>query len=664
MVYLDDDDYNYDKEHSFRINQNTFDNFHRMAMILHGISDPNTPVGKGPTVYITNNIITSCHNCGIELYNGMNLLAKNNGYANNAFDKNWDFTEYGAVYDDNPYSPDMGELCFQHAYLVQDCNFVNAGDKPVEFTQLIGLTTDVNSLPDTGMVDLGFHWMNGIYDRADTGEKDVQDLLALSTHWLCYDPYEPNSPGYIDPNLIDPNRVTFAGDLNGDYIVNIEDFAMLANTWQNKPHVTAVIEDTEEKGCLYITPKGCDETVRFVYVFLDGVNCGRCYSRGREMPLQLDITKAGNRTQELKLLTVTENSVFYSDSYPVCYDSPYHYCTMPLIYEPNEPLIFSAINTLANPFYVTAYDMTGDMLWQQEFAGESINGSIPAWVTVDPYFDFVRFGDPNDPNSLPRPPIRSVPDKNVDKTIQALIIEPDLTMLGKDPLRRFVIETFRNKNIKYQRLSLLHATWDYIAQYAQHCKIKYIYIASHGDFKIGSKYRTIYKLYREDIISCKKSEFVTPPAWCEELLYQDEQYLRTWASMGFNDLELFYAEPCYGGRLLINMLNQLKEGTPGQQWYMDGTCSDMTLSLNLDNSHKCRGYHGWHSISWFKYPIRPTTYQKWTEDVWTQLGQNKSLYEAIQHAIQETAHHRPGSAIDNYRLYGQGDMNTLYLSNN
>jgi len=59
-------------------------------------------------------------------------------------------------------------------------------------------------------------------------------------------------------------------------------------------------------------------------------------------------------------------------------------------------------------------------------------------------------------------------------------------------------------------------------------------------------------------------------------------------------------------------------------------------------------------VSFSVIPNEYSTYQEWGKDVWQKLGEGRTLGDALNYAIQETERYGPESAVQNYRLKGQG----------
>jgi hypothetical protein len=223
-----------DTDYPFTIEQNTCDSYQYCGITVHGVAEPN----KVPTVHLLNNIVSSSYWYGLNLVDGyMQMLVVNTGYYDNGQNKNWEFDEYNPVIaQSNPYYPYIGEKPYWHHHLAEGSGFIDAGSQYIEQTELIGTTTNFDGLPDKDIVDLGFHHTDWDFVGGEgIAGTDIDDLITLSNYWLTYTPYDPNSPNYQDPNIVDPNTISYGGDWNDDGFVDLADFAILAGMWQAAP---------------------------------------------------------------------------------------------------------------------------------------------------------------------------------------------------------------------------------------------------------------------------------------------------------------------------------------------------------------------------------------------------------------------------------------------
>ena len=353
----------------------------------------------------------------------------------------------------------------------------------------------------------------------------------------------------------------------------------------------------------------------------------------------------------------------------IAYTSPLNYCVLPQTYEPNEPIPFAAVNTGTGNTTVSVYGDGDQLLWSQNFSGNTVSGSIPASITNENLtIDSVNFTHASD-SPIKKPTYPETSSTKVTPDIQALIISPDPMLTGKnpithkdvDPVRRAVTDALTAKGIKYKELLRERATWENVAKYGRYGNIKYVYLMAHGDYTFEKVYPDIYRtwtmLYDGPVLSCKQSDFVTAPGWCKPLPDKIESR-NTWASMGFDKLEFFYNASCHGGLLTIDAAGQLVLGDPGQRGlFLDEEhLSDMTCALNLQDTSKARCYHGWFDRGQAGVG---SPHSNWGGILWWWLGEGNTLGDALNVAIQERL---DNTALNNFRLKGQGLITNIRLS--
>ncbi len=671
-----------DTRNVLTIEHNTCDDYHWYGITIHGVSEPN----EAPTVHLLNNIISGANTCGLYQTGWTRLLIANTGYYGNAANKNWDMTEYNPIITDNqPYWPQIGEKPFQHHHLYGDSAFIDAGVTPVELTPFIGMTTNFDGNPDKGIVDIGFHHMDWDFVGVEAvAEIDIGDILTIADYWLTYSPFEPNSPGYIDPNLyifapnhpenwIDPNVVTFGGDWDNSGFVDMNDLAVVAGLWRaipDEPNLIPVIDGNPNDGWVTISAAGCKPDTQSIFAYVNGKYVGQVYGFGTDTPVYVDVSESGNSPQQLKFAAVdADGYIAWSGPTEITYTSPLSYCILPQTYEPNEPIPFAAYNIEPNAVSsVSVYADGGQLVWSQVFDGNSISGSIPASLTGEQHIiDSVTFSSSNGA-SVSKTTVPKVPYTGIDLDVKALMIMPDLKLFMRYPQIRYeVLNAFVERGIKINEIIRLvgpEATWENVAQYGQYGFVKYIYILAHGDYKVKNGeedvFRTCIKLADGWTVSCKASEFETPPAWCKLLPEPLESVVKTWASMSFDRLVFVYSDSCYGGRLKIDGNGNLAEGQSGQIGFFDGPHSDLSLVLRLNDTYESRAFHGWWDKGVFN-PVAETTYEEWSKNIWRKMSEGRNLEEALNYAIEETGDFSDKTAVNNYRLKGQGLLTDIRL---
>lgn len=688
-----------DTDNILRIENNTLDYNAMDGIFVEGVQDPNAM----PKVLIADNIISRCWFNGIVLYNGwLNTLITHNGYYDNIFNKAWDFQEFDPVIIEwqpdgsaFPFEYPIGEQFFQHHWLVPDCNFVDAGTDYVTRTTLVGKTTSIYSAPDTGMIDLGFHHMDWTYTGAGGIIGTTLDhVTTCADYWLCYSPFKPDSPSYIDPNLyifdpnhpenwIGPNSVTFGGDWDDNGVVDLQDFAIVSQLWQAAPAVpdlVPVIAGEPDEGWVTIAAGQPNDDTMLVYAYVDGKYIRQAYAMGSDTPKYYDLTESGEGPHEIKFIAMDSDGNF-SHSQPFVYEPneplPLHYCIVPSTYEPNQPLHFAAYNPDgAADITVNVYGYEEEPVWSQTFTGNTVKGQIPADITKSHYLTGVQLTSSGGGASLSKQTARYEPEMSPpDPNVIALIVLPDRVIARADrKIHAMVIEAFDDQGIKYEILASKNATFANVKKYAP--QIKYLYLDAHGSSGINygqnGVLRTSVSLADVGVVSAKASDFVTPPAWCKDPLPGPlETTLPSFAAMGFKKLRLFHFDGCLGAHLTIdNATGLLKWGAIREQEILEEIPhNDMSLACGMANGNwtESRFYLGWFNESESHVFFGQSYYQLFSTQLWSILRNGGTLFIGICDA-KNVVRMLGGSATDenspikNFRLKGEGDIETFRLS--
>jgi len=487
---------------------------------------------------------------------------------------------------------------------------------------------------------------------------NFKDLYTLVSNWL---------------NSVTPGS---SGDLNNDGIINFNDYRLLAATWQKtqgEPNITLAISGDSNSGYVDVGVNGFAPDTQQIFLLADGKYIGEIFRFRDSDTVGMDVSQAGNRQQQLKLIGVNNSGhITCSNISNITFPCPLNYCILPEVYEPNKSISFSAINNGSDNVTVKVYADGGNLVWSQTYDGNNVLGSIPAEITGQYEIDYVSF-DKSGGELLEAGSGWSIlkiidPVEPPFGDIQALIILPVSSFILRD-FRQIaqVQQAFLANGINYRKLSRKFATSDNVAWYAANKNIKYMYIDSHGEYRIGGTFRTVVQLYDGYAVSMKQSDFAPggAPSWCQSLGSYWETRAKSFVTMGFNYLEFAYFDCCYSGRLKINAYNQLVEGQPGQVGVVfDGPHSDMSLALGIGNSGRSRVYQGWYDAVpiGMPPPWPEDEYQKWTRLEWEYLGDGYDLYWALWYVIWEQTDFSPGAPVNNYRLKGQGLLTDIELN--
>jgi hypothetical protein len=663
-VYLSDASNVSDANSIITIENNTCDAYQYCGITVHGAADAN----EIPTVNLLNNIVSESYWYGLNIGGGpMWLLIANTGYFDNWANKNIEeIEEYNPVEaNDFPYT--FGERFYEMHYLVQDCNFIDAGVEYIEQTPLIGMTTDANSVPDYNFVDLGFHYPNWDYS-SDTGGftdtdfdingiTDVNDLLVITDQWL----------DFVTPGS--------EGDLNTDGEINFTDFALFAANWQNiqgEPNMIPIISGDPNTGWIDVGVSGYAPDTQQMFLLADGKFIGDIFGFQSGDTRGMDISEFGSGIHDLKVIGIgTTGDVACSYIQQIEFPSFLTNCMLPQTYEPNEPLYFAGNNTETEDITVNVYADGGDLVWSQTYnTANGIFDSIPAEITAQHEIDYVVFSVNGEGFTATRT-TDATESLITSGDLQALIILPDPELRKTDAKHLSKVQkAFKSRGIKYKKLVDQSATFNSIRRCTlSNPHIKYLYIDAHGDCWLGDPfgtivYRTWVQLANERAVSLKRSDFVDPnsaPPWCADLEgWENRAY--SFLQMGFANLEFVQLDVCFSGRLKINAADQLVVGQAGEIGFFDGPHSDMSIALGIYDTSESRVYQGWYKKFWSGKT--ETDYQKWTRIEWERLGEGDYLYDALWYTVGQQTEFNENAPVNNYRLKGQGSLGNIRLSSN
>jgi hypothetical protein len=648
-----------DTENPFTIEQNTCDSYQYCGITIHGVPDPN----NAPTVYLFNNIVSSSDWYGLNLVDGyMQMVVVSTGYYNNYYDKNWDFDEYNPVCTEtNPYSPYMGEKAYQHHFLADDSAFIDAGSQYIEQTKLIGTTTNFDSLPDKDIVDLGFHSMDWNYIGGEgIAGTDIDDLITLSNYWLTYTPYEPNSPGYIDPNLyiydpnhpenwIDPNFVSYGGDWNNDGFVNLADFAILAGMWQKIqeiPEITASINVSSEDGSIEVQVQDGGSPIYQCFLLIDGVFVKELIFSEEIFQRTVYMPWLSPGSHEARIIGSGRQGFIFSAVIPFEIDNAIGPCIVPLMFEMGEPLPFLANSGV--DVRVSAW-VSGHEVWSQSYPSGMVRGSVPAAVTDANDIEFLMIA-PAVPSAGASPvavPVDSEDNDSGDYT--ALMIRPDFKINWETGLADYVYEKLVEMGYKVKKLRYYNSSFKNVKKYIDENTIKVLYYDGHGNSYIHPYTdikRSVLELDDCKIVSDKISNYPPgqAPSWLEPLPPAIEASVRTWRELNLKDLKFAAFDACKAMRLKINGQGKLEESTSQAYTYR----GDLSMVLLQRGEYIDQWVFGWAPDFVSGYG---TDYQGFSIDMWKKLAEGKTLAEAISYAY--------GRALEEvrngYRLQGHDD---------
>jgi hypothetical protein len=632
------------------IENNTCDYYQDCGIAVHGVPDSN----DAGWVVLANNIVSESYQYGLNLVDGyMYASVLNTGYYDNANNKNWEFEEDNPVIETIfPYKTGTGYLPV--CYLDQDCNFIDTGYHLVEQTEFIGKTTDVNELPDSNYVDIGFHYPNWYFSNPGSGDSltaDLDDSMKVNfKDFAIFANYWQQS-------------TSEEADLDGSGFVDYNDLAVLADQWLQvaDPNIEIGIYGDSNEGNVNIGISGFTSDTQRVFLFIDGEYISEMFFFEDGEPLNVDISYLGPGTHQLKAVSLSNTGRItcsnIKDSTFTCFLN-YHFCAD--AYDSNEPHYFCAYYSGSNNVSVKVYDEENNLAWSQIYSGQDLNGFVPDEVTLSDDLDYIVFEETTGTLSSGVSVTKSLglkfDPKKVPANIRALIIVPSWWMRNFSDygVIQAVKGTFETRNVPYCYLNGSQASYEVLAWYGANRNINYIYYCEHGGYTTDGVLRTKIKLSDGIAYSVKQSDFAPgqAPSWCEKLPGNLEKTANSMFLTGFSqgELKFVHFDCCFTGRLKITGDDRLIEGPEGSQSLVAYYHSDMSWALKMQ-SDETQIYQGWRGEA----PKGETSkYNHFAYHEWTKLGEGDNLYNALMYAIDETDW-IPDGPHDNFRLMGQGD---------
>jgi hypothetical protein len=357
------------------IQNNTCDYYHDEGIVVHGVAD----LDDAGVVLLANNIVSGSYQYGLALVdNYMYATVTNTGYFDNANNKNWAFDEDNPVFETVlPY--ETGTRTLPVCYLRQDCNFINTGSFFIEQTELISKTTDVNSFPDSNVIDIGFHYPNWNFSNAGSGDSltadfddnmkvDFNDFAVLANYWM-----QPTSTEV---------------DLDDSGFVDMNDLFIFSSQWLDTFSLGFGLsqEPNSVSGELGILLTGYSEELSY-YLLLNGEYKGlfisdsegiqtEKYRNGRHEVKVVALSNTGEIWAGLPVEFFANNPVYcYAGNDSFKYNSDYHFSGL---YNPTGETLLQ----------LRLENVWGDIVWSDSTTG-NVTFNIPNSFLSTPYNELI-----------------------------------------------------------------------------------------------------------------------------------------------------------------------------------------------------------------------------------------------------------------------------------
>lgn len=490
------------------------------GIVVHGATDSNNnpDCNNAGQVMIADNIVANACYEGIYLVDGaMWAGVYNTGYYANAANNNLSPEQP----EENPVQAancpfvccDYWVTCGWH-WLNQGSPFVDAGSQYIEQTSRIGMTTDINGIPDSGMVDLGMHfpsgyvpgdypYMNFAFSNAGEGlavgdinrdaVTDGLDLELLVWDWLNPSPNDAN-------------------DLNDDGKVNFKDYAILAQTWYQiighpdiRPMVSGNPSNLSGNVDVNVTNFGAGTMQAFV--LMDGQFLGEILDLYDEGGIGLDTRVYNNGEHMFKVVTVDYNlDVTVSPVLTVNFTNDLYCISGADSFEEGRDYQLAVMYSDVNNLRVKLVDWDGTEAYTSPTTTGYVNATIPANEFTDQIYDIKVEKQAASWEGILT---QGVGRKYKPGTYEFAIFLPSTKRKPKVPgeYRKQTVAEIEHicKDIKHMPYVILRGgecNWDNFKKTLQLTSVKYVYLATHGNYYYGSWLDGIQRT-NFDLTGCK-----------------------------------------------------------------------------------------------------------------------------------------------------------------
>lgn len=579
------------------IQNNTCDDYQDNGIYIHGVLDSN----DGGLVMLLNNIVSESQDYGLHLCDPGEYVAaiiSNTGYYSNSMNKNWEFEETNPVIETEwPWvdGPGYFEIC----YLDQDCNFVNAGYHFVEETELIGKTTDVNGTPDSGYVDIGFHYPN--WDFSNAGDGNALD-------W----------------------------DLTGNLIVDLKDFATFANRWRTIYDIDQLSEFAGEwlhivsihpnicvtvygdpnllAGEIAMSVSGYSYATQQIFILLDGQFVEELYDFDDGGSVLVDTQSFRNGAHRLKAVAVDANErVTLSNNLAVNFYNDLYCVTSADTFEKDCDYHIAGLCTAPNDIRAVVTDWMDNPVWTSSPMGGTVDFVIPGGTLEGQVYDLLL--EQNISESWETVWRRSLGRKyEPNETYKYAIFLPKTTFFGihfncRKRTVAEIVNVCENRGIKYVVLYKGECNWGNFASVLSSSSISYAYMVAHGGAHFGRGWpvvqRTHFWLTGTHVLSYYDDDL---PEYIKKS--QKVQYMVTLGLGTTNKMRIVHVDCC----------SAAKYGDMAATWI------DFSQTPILDQL-----FISWNSGIGMLDP----DYDIWSRDIWHALGESGTTYwDAQQYAVE------------------------------
>lgn len=588
--------------------------------------------------------------------------------------------------------------------------------------ELIGMSTDVNGVPDINILDIGYHLTN--WNKSNSGQTtlycdfnndctvDTHDLLFFLEYWLYN--YEENYIRWVcdfnDNGRVDIGDLALLAedwlyldlkdfaifakywlqevdykfqdkrpDTNGDGIVNFKDWAIFGQEWYKTKEPIPTLEvrvygdpnEGIEVGVANYSP-----TIERVFLFMDGKPFGELINFEEGECLEIEMIDEYNGRHQFKAVGLNEDGrIICSSIVEENFNGLLSDLHCSEYFSPDKPFYFSGLYQQgSNHIVVRVVDMNDKEVWSHLYSTTEgqINGVIPAGTLTSGFYEIIfqeverglklAIKDKEYKEWVKKVSEEFVQNK-VSQNVRGLIICPNVAVTKKK--YKVAVECFQAFNRhRIEPVILYHenATYDNLKWLLENRDIEYLNFIGHGNCEFKKNLITLIQLYDALAVSCKISDFLPgrAPPFC--LPPEQEDMVKSILSIRIQigQLKLVFLDTCMSGRLRLTHDWRLIEGPDAEDYPPDIGQNDMSYAFRIQNSNQV--LKGWYNLAWAKRIF--TYYNKWSLNFWHAL---KDDYCSVDCAIEYAIVNTPGVTLreaphTSYRFRSPGcELNSIRL---
>jgi hypothetical protein len=521
---------------------------------------------------------------------------------------------------------------YYYPYLLkQDCNLIDAGYNYIDESILIGRTThgeevEPNVLvttPDSNITDIGFHYIA----------------------W-----------GYV--NAGDGNGLS--ADLNGDWMVNFEDFAILADGWltdyaisdldimadewlmavdQHPPIAVTVSGDPNNlTGDIAVGISGCGSTTARAFVLMDGQYIGEILNFEDERCVGLDSCIYDNGQHTIKVVAADTNSIItVSENATTNFNNKLYYINGGDNFKEGQDYYINAICSSGHNLRVKVADWNDTVIWMSPTLSGNISLAIPESVFSGPIYDVIveeegslemfaggfdgqlNMAIEGDGESWESIWARAISKPYVpgNQYKFAIFLPSSGFPSPSDCRKRTVAEIIRaceNKSTPYVVLYKKECTWENFKSVLSKPSVSHAYMVAHGGSRVGflgSVKRKYFELTDSSVLSYYDDKLPKKIKESEKWHYMEILGLGT-----TNQMRIVHIDAC----------SQISEedNDMAAQW-IDTSIPEGDFINQL--------FISWNAL----IGMDDEDYDMWSRDIWYKLGEDitNSYSDSKTYAVQE-----------------------------